>query len=263
MSIIAWAARRQIQALHDAVAWSLGYVANPDNKITMSTTDLNAFLLKHCMEPIGEEHPGFPLHLSTSMDTYIWIQGGINPVEHKARAISDEASFDYGQDRAGANWSELDNFIITSAFVRLLGSIETFETDMLKALFYYRPNGLLGPEEEQIDVRANEQVVLEEPEISGETEYYSQPRIWTWIRKSAYANDERKKILSNVFGIKSIPEGYGDKQRREWTNMRNSIAHGRKRVEMTLKDYCDVEVYAIKTVDYLTKECKEKMRLII
>jgi hypothetical protein len=263
MSIISWAARRQIQALSDSVSWSLGYISNSNNKCNMSATDINKLLEKHDLNLVKDADLKSQWHLGTEMDNYVLKTGGFTICEVKAPSSSDDVSNDFGQDRAGANWNELDNFIITSAFVRLLGSLETFETDMLKALLYYRPNGLLGLEKEQIDVKVNVQVILEEPENLKKNEYYSLPPIWTWIRKHAYSNLDRRKILANVFKLDTKIDGYAGTIIEDWYECRNAIAHGRKRFVMTLREYCDVEIYAIKVVNHFENECKEKMRIII
>lgn len=265
MSIVAWAAKRQIQALHDAVAWSLGFVLNPNNQSNMPAKEINEPLYNHGLD-CADEEADYLFEFGSFMDSYIQNKGNLSTIEHKASSSISDASFDFGEERAGATWYELDNFIITSAFVRLLGSIETFELDMLKALLHYRPLGLIGPEQEQIEATVEEFVILEEPEIEkvkgSKREYYSYPPIWTWMRKSAYSNVERRRILTNVYKFGNVDD-YKNAQIDDWYEKRNAIAHGRAAVKMTLKDYCDVEIYALKAVQHYEKECKTKMRLVI
>lgn len=48
---------------------------------------------------------------------------------------------DIGLDRSSSGWIRLPNFITSSALIRVLGAMEQFEIDVLKALLYYRPHG--------------------------------------------------------------------------------------------------------------------------
>ncbi|NLL02604.1 MAG: hypothetical protein GX265_06285 [Mollicutes bacterium] len=263
MSIISWAARRQIEALSDSVSLTLGYISNPTNSCNMRSSAYNGFLQEHGLLDYLSTEDEMDHNLQEAMGAYIREKGNFAIREHKAPSQINDASYDFGQERSGAGWNKLANFVITSAFVRLLGATETFETDMLKALLYYRPNGLLGPDAEQIDVKADERVLREEPKMENSTDFYEYPPVWTWLRKHAYTNTERRKILKNVFKLENKIDGYNNSHIDEWYEMRNAIAHGRKIVELTLKDYCDVETYSIKVVSHYEEECKQKMRLII
>jgi hypothetical protein len=167
--------------------------------------------------------------------------------------------FEIGEKRSGAGWKDPANFIITSAFVRLLGSEEQYEMDVLKALFYYRPSGPLGNELDQDTIRANVEDFFEEPE---HRRTYTKPAVWTWLRKHAENNVEREKIFKNVFDISTIPGDYS-KKKTDWYEKRNSIAHGRKGIVMSLSEYSDVEVFVAKTMTYISEQCCERLKLIV
>ncbi len=168
-----------------------------------------------------------------------------------------------GSDRSGAGWAQLDNFILSSAFVRLLGAGEQFELDVLKSLFYYRPSGLLGPVEEQTDIVIDHSILLEEPEVQGDKRIYRKPPVWTWLRKQAENNHERKRIFSNVYGLKTIPNGYTDKQRDTWYEKRNAIALGRQGVRFTLVEYSEALIFVVKSMFYLSYQCHQNLKLIV
>jgi len=265
MGIISNAARRQIEALSDSVSSTLGYIENPGNRCILKLEDYNAVLDKHGLSDLHGNTTDIEWNFQYAMSEYIQKKANISIQEHKAPSKIEGASYDFGQERAGAGWNRLDNFIITSAFVRLLGAVETFELDMLKALLYYRPNGRLQsrtvPSEQII---AEEKVVLEEPDTSAKPLAYDFPPLWTWISGHAYSNSERRKLLKNVFGFETVIPGFTHKLIEEdWYPKRNAIAHGRKNVEMNLQQYCDVEIYALKVVAHYEAECKTKMNLVI
>jgi hypothetical protein len=167
-----------------------------------------------------------------------------------------------GADRSGAGWWQLDNFILSSAFVRLLGAGEQLEMDVLKALFYYRPSGLLGPLEEQAEITVDDSILLEEPEVDHDKRIYNKPPVWTWLRKQAENNVERKRIFNNVFQIQTVPDGQG-KQRDKWYDMRNAIVHGRQGVTVTLLEYSDLEIFIVRSMFFLCRQCRDKLKLIV
>jgi len=168
---------------------------------------------------------------------------------------------DIGEERSGAGWKDPGNFLITSAFVRLLGTLERFEMDVLKALFFYRPSGLLGVEADQITITASSDVFLEEPEKSGDSLIYRKPAVWTWLRKQAENNVERRKIFSQVFGIKTVPDS--GSQLNEWYEKRNRIAHGRQGVRMLLGEYINVDVFISKCMRHVSEQCEASLKLIV
>jgi hypothetical protein len=175
----------------------------------------------------------------------------------------DPAWFNLGEERSGAGWRNPANFLITSAFVRLLGAWEQYELDVLKSLFNYRPLGLLGLEEDQDIEEAMPEVIREAPVMEGDKLIFSKPPIWTWLRKHAENNPERTKIFKNVFGISTIPQGYTNKQRDSWYENRNAIAHGRAGVEMSLAEYIEVDVFVAKAMTFVSQQCKDKFKLLV
>ena len=173
---------------------------------------------------------------------------------------------DIGKSRSGIGWDNLPNFVITAAFIRLLGSMEQFELDVLKSLLYYRPN---GKSEEKFGkhILADIDVITEEPNKDGD---YRKPAIWTWMKKSAENNHERRKILKNVYGLEYAPiefENMSGKNIRKFYNSlyekRNAIAHGRLGIIITLSDYCKAEVFLLRLIERITKDCKDKYSLLI
>jgi hypothetical protein len=208
-----------------------------------------------CPEPQLITHPitsGLEQRLGVRLD--ILVRGSNAPAEGWTYA---------GEERSGAGWRDPANFLITSAFVRLLGAWEQYEMDVLKALFYYRPLGLLGDEADQAVVRAEPDVVWEFPRSEGDKDVYSKPPVWTWLRKHAENNVERAKIFKNVFGISTLPEGVTNKQRDEWYEKRNCVAHGRAGVKMTLREYLDLEAGAVEAMLYVSRQCGEKLKLLV
>jgi hypothetical protein len=69
--------------------------------------------------------------------------------------------------------------------------------------------------------------------------------------------------LKNVFNFEIKIDGYNNSQIDSWYEKRNAIAHGRKIVELTLREYCDIEIYSIKVVSHYEEQCKRKLRIII
>lgn len=168
---------------------------------------------------------------------------------------------DLGEERSGAGWKNPANFLITSAFVRLLGAWEQYELDVLKVLFYYRPLGLLGHEADQTVVEADPSIISEKPLVDGDKLIFCKPAVWTWLRKHAESNPERAKIYKNVFGITTLPKGYLNTQRDAWYEKRNAIAHGRAGVVMTLGEYIEVDVFVAKAMTHVSQQCEDVLKL--
>lgn len=169
-----------------------------------------------------------------------------------------------GAKRSGAGWNQTENFIITSAFVRLLGALEQFEMDVLKALFHYRPKGLSYVKTGEETTQIENDIFMEVPQKEKDDLIYSKPVIWTWIRKHAENNVERSKIFKKVFGLTLGPEGKKtewNKKKNEWYENRNKIAHGRDGVIMNLHDYSEVEVYCYLSMKSLADQCEEKYNI--
>ena len=155
MGVIVWAGLRQIEALRESVATNLQFGALPRSLCTLDEPDLTEEMLTSWLAQNGLDEtnsridPGF-VHINIAMGRYYDSQVK-NPLEviKASQRTAHSGLEDFGVERSGAGWEKLGNFIITSAFVRLLGAWEQFELDVLKALFYYRPSGeILGPPEE-------------------------------------------------------------------------------------------------------------------
>lgn len=161
--------------------------------------------------------------------------------------------------------------IIASAFVRLLGAEEQFELDVLKALFYYRPSGLLGHIDDNDIVDVTRDVMDEKPDENG---MYEKPSLWTWIRKPAEDRGARVSIFRKVFGISTVPvtgkqSKEWNKRTTKWYDKRNAIVHGRVHQlkdedrDVTLREYVHVEAFAAMTIECIAKQCEEKLKLIV
>lgn len=171
---------------------------------------------------------------------------------------------DIGTERSSSGWMRLPNFITSSALIRLLGAMEQFEMDVLKALLFYRPQGKEHDcklEYQDVDLA----VILEEPDSDGR---YAKPAIWSWLKRSAENSVERRKIFKSVFDIDCFPSKFGNKSsadiKRYYQALyekRNGLAHGRSLVEVTLSDYCEAEAYVLALVVHLSSACEDRYRL--
>jgi hypothetical protein len=171
---------------------------------------------------------------------------------------------DVGSERSSAGWDRLPNFITSSALVRVLGAMEQYELDVLKALFHYRPSGKQHTADATF-VDAEMSVVTESPDAEGR---FSMPALWSWLKKPAENSVERRKIYKNVFDIDCFPSGFsGMKPAAIKTyyqavyEQRNALAHGRSLVEVTLGDYCKAEAFALALIVHLSTVCKERYSL--
>lgn len=261
-----WAALRQQQALRESLAWTLkgdfmfrltkDEAFELEEPLTFGDTGWTLASLDDTTLPAWLKQQGLGDHIVADMpsiaaaiDGYrLALLKGDAYQALKAGQLSAQDGDDFGADRSGAGWTRSINFCITSAFVRLLGAWEQYEIDVLKVLFFFRPSGkAVGSTEEQLDqpddasLEKLESIVQEEPVREGDKKIYSKPPIWTWVRRFAENNEERRKIFTNVFGIDATPPGHNDKTRREWYDKRNAIAHGRADVEMTLAEYIDAD----------------------
>lgn len=169
---------------------------------------------------------------------------------------------DYGPDRSSAHWDRWENFLTTSAMVRFMATLEQFEIDALKALFFYRPQGAGIPVEEYDDVEATEKIIFEQPEIRDQVAYYKFPSLWTWIRRSAEENSQRRQIFSRVYEIR-FPQPKFDKKHADLCDMRNAIAHGRQRIDITFRELIQIHCYATTTMITVRDSIRERYRLIL
>jgi hypothetical protein len=171
---------------------------------------------------------------------------------------------DIGSGRSSTGWDRLPNFITSSALIRVLGAMEQYEMDVLKALLHYRPAGKLHTAAEPY-VEADLSVVTETPDSEGR---YAMPALWSWIKKPAENSVERRRIFKSVFGIDCFPNEFGSLKKseikayyQEVYEQRNAIAHGRSPVDVTLGDYCKAEAFALSLFMHLSSVCNERYAL--
>jgi hypothetical protein len=149
MGIIEWAALRQVEALKESVGTVLqsGAIGHSGHDLTADM--VRAWLREQNMGEILSGAPDEFVHVRTALLLYFISNSGgdvddVIDTLRAANASSHEELEDIGVERSGAGWQRLDNFIITSGFVRVLGAFEQFQMDTLKALLYYRPDSALG-----------------------------------------------------------------------------------------------------------------------
>jgi hypothetical protein len=183
-------------------------------------------------------------------------------VEGTRNTTSLDPNQDYGVDRSSASWDRWENFLTTSAMVRFMGTLEQFEIDTLKALLFYRPGGAGLPIEEYETEEALEEVVHEEPEERSQVLYFKRPVLWTWIRKSAEENTQRRQIFSRVFDIRFAEPNYG-KKHADLCEMRNAIAHGRKRVDITMRELIQIHCYVMTTIIDIRDKVLDKFKVLL
>ena len=253
MSIASWAVFRQLEAVRDAMGSTLqrGVIAKTDKPVPPEK--VIEWLHDQGMECFDESHP---------FVNHIWLGRTLNQswgseVEKRGARSAHDAQ-DIARERSGADFYPLSEFVITSAFVRMLGAHEQFERDTLKALFYYRPIGRSSPSEEYRLESVDESVVGEVGQPEGEKTIFEKPPIWTWISKLAENNIERHRIFSYVFGIKCLSS---KQDFRKLYDQRNLVVHGRQGVTMKLVEYCDAEDLVIQSVLQMVKECRERYQL--
>ena len=54
-----------------------------------------------------------------------------------------------------------------------------------------------------------------------------------------------------------------NKLRKEWYAKRNTVAHGRAGVTISLKEYLDVDAYVTRSMVHLATQCQDKQKLIV
>ena len=255
MGIIIWGLWRQIEALRQSVGHSIqaihsGRASPPISE--KSAKWLSEQGLDSSSESILQAMEGFVESLEAS--------GNRLDLERltEANRSAFQSTADFGKSRSNAGWNKLEKFIVTSAFVRLLGAYEQFELDVLKCLLFYRPLGRTGPSASELEEEeATEDVICEAPK---DKDPFLKPPIWDWIRGQAVGNHERRKILKRAYGIELKRE---EKHWDVWYEQRNAIAHGRAAVEFELRDYCEVEFDVSRVARQLSYACREKYKLII
>lgn len=273
MGVAIWAALRQIEALRESVAFTLEHGAIQKNK-KLDPEKFEQWIRDQGVKPVilttrdfetGEQIGDEKVHLLSSMEEFLEERYPYARAVRNEMCYTQHGGFDFGVHRSGVGWNNLPNFVITSAFVRLLGASEQFELDVLKSLLYYRPAGKDELVDECDVVAVTSEVLTEEPDESGA---YSKPTIWTWIKKSAENNVERKTIFKRVYGIETTPEEFNglnksavNKYRNELYEKRNAIAHGRANVKMLLSDYCTAEMFIFETIRTIGQQCLDKLKV--
>ena len=277
---LVWAALRQLQALRESLTWTLDgkflFRANEDEASHLRekeefTDGWTLLTLDEHTVPVWLRQQGLGNHVDKERPSIATAMEGyrihlLRPSAYKAlrseQRCAHQGSNDFGADRSSAGWFRSINFCITSVFVRLLGAWEQYEIDVLKALFYYRSTGLLGPEGEHILQQADDAIVREEPSYRDKKRVFPKHPVWTWVIRYAENNVERAKIFSDVFGIKARPKETGGQSEAAYEK-RNAIAHGRLNVEMTLAEYVDADVLVFRSVTHLADQCREQQKLIV
>lgn len=266
MHKVSWLALRQVQAIRESVAFTLkgGAVDYGSGKPDQFFVD---WLATQGVEPcflryMPEERLELGMLQTIEQDV---AKHGIDLI--KISMAGNYVRFDepdLGTERSSTGWERLPNFITSSGLIRILGAMEQFELDVLKALLYYRPSGKnlrihLDPVE--IDIS----VVSEQPDSDGR---YSKPALWSWLKKSAENAIERRKIYKSVFDIECFPPKFGTLKPtsirayyQELYEQRNALAHGRSLIEFSLADYCKAEAFVLSLVDHLSTVCAEKYKL--
>lgn len=259
---------RHLEALRESLIWGLSGNAIHDSKKTDILDWLKSQQIKNL--PAISEHKdetNLSSHListALSMEFHDATKEGLGAL---AQRYERPELASQGAKRSGAGWKQTANFITTSAFVRLLGALEQFEMDVLKALFHYRPKGLSYERTDEETTQIENDIFMEIPKKEKDDLIYSKPVIWTWIRKHAENNVERRKIFKKVFGLTLGPEGTNaekkewNKKKDGWYENRNAIAHGREGVIMNLHNYSEVEVYCYLSMKSLAQQCEEKYNI--
>lgn len=279
MGLILWAGLRHLQALRESVAWGLAGQAIrdelPRNLRDVGTDRAYMWLRDQGLadaipQPLQNATtdplaPEFAIMNVMDRFRHLRLPSACLPYAHppNPRSLPDDLD-DVGVERSGAGWQMSANFIITSAFVRMLGAYERFELDVLKAVFYYRPAGRLGHALDRVTEEVTREVVLEEPKTADDkndkkNEVYEKPSIWTWMKRQAEHNETRKDIFKKVFQIERLKEL--NDQWKELYDKRNAIAHGRSQVLMPLKEFMDAEVLVERAMIYIAEQCLEKLKL--
>lgn len=232
-----------------------------------SEDELVGWLRAQGVEPIYYRHmPEDRLKLSFDGSLQHAVeQYGVNMLRVlMAGAYSRFDEPDIGSERSSTGWDKLPNFITSSALIRLLGAMEQYELDVLKALLHYRPSGSqhLGDLE---FVDADLAVVTEVADNDGR---YKKPALWSWIKKPAENAVERRKLFKAVFGIDCFPPSFGTMKTSEIKayyqdvyEQRNALAHGRSPVTVSLGDYCKAEAFVLALVLHLSSACMERYKL--
>jgi len=291
MGFLVWKGLRQIQGTMDSVSWLYGEhqyataiekgpfsFASPASEVEIRK--YNELLSKSLLSQYSVEPDQMQVRYNVSVSNlYAVYQKDFFKesfeTELKARHLnigdwSKEIvpdDYAYKITAGAAAFTNVEYQINCLGFIRLFGSYEQFEIDLLKLLFHYRPNGKamypysdVDPDfQEDVDPR----IVLEKPKIENNKEIFTYPPLWTWIKPYTNGNDERRKILKNVFDVSIVPAGYDNKLIKKWQDDRNAIAHGKHLVDISLKDVFDFSIFCKRLVLQAETVCSEKFNLRI
>lgn len=268
MQHIAWVVLRQVEALRESVASTLNGGAI-DHGRSKSDEFKATWLREQGVQPtyynVVDENREVLSILKSIQDAI--ASHGIDLLRIQFAGTRSRFGIDdLGFERGSTGWDRLPNFVTSSALVRLLGAMEQFEIDVLKALLHYRPAGKNSPIPKKVEL-ADLAVVSEQPD---ENDRYAMPALWSWIKKPAENAVERRKLLMSVFDIDCYPSTFGTKAakdiRKYYQNLyeqRNAIAHGRARVDVTLAAYCEAEAFVLALVMHLSAVCEKKYKLAV
>ena len=280
MAIVLWSSLRQLEAVRSAFFVSLtkGGACQSLGKDTKSALlewanreNIDPQLLLHDSEEnFAESVPDINIG-AVDRIAMAWTRSIMNDAgDSYGKAIVEGTSTtarinpdnDYGVDRSSAHWDRWENFLTTSAMLRFMSTLEQYEIEALKALLYYRPEGTGDPATVYAKEEVQEDVIHEKPEMRAQVLYFQYPALWTWIRRSAEDNNQRRQIFSRVYDI-HFPKPEFGKTHKELREMRNAIAHGRDRVDISLSELSHIHGYVIKTLIEIRDTVSEKYKLIL
>jgi|GEM_PF-5872559 len=280
MAIVLWASLRQLEAVRSAFFVSLTQGGACRKLASNTKADLLEWAKQEGIDPQWLLHDSEDTFADSVPETdagsinrvaLAWMRGIRHEsgdsyskavVEGTLSTASINPGTDYGPERSSAHWDRWENFLTTSAMLRFMATLEQFEIETLKALLYYRPEGTSILPNKCVAQEVQEEVIHEEPEKKGDVYYYKYPALWTWIRPSAEISYQRRQIFSRVYGI-SFPKTGFDKKHDQLCEMRNAIAHGRKRIDITLHELIQVHGYVTKTMLTIRDTVYERYRLIL
>jgi hypothetical protein len=264
---LAWSGFRRVEMIRDALLWSLCGIAF-DRRTPRTVL---AWLKQQGFDSLPKQVPKSfkrklfqPSHLiyPAVSDEFARQFGTLLQILARGSQEPADGLDNFLRERGGAHWSEPHSFLISSAFVRLLATLEDFEKMVLKVLLHYFPAGK-PTKLRRKPINVDPEIIFEEPkpDLISQRPIYSKPLIWTWLRKPLQRPEERQQAFVAVFGIKMPPPGTNQNQYREWREIRNAISHGYTARRISLPEYVAVEVYVASVVRYLAIRCAQDFNL--
>lgn len=238
-----------VQAIRDAMIWSIAGEA-------LETRSIGDWLIGQGLNEWDGAGDSTVSVLAVAIERFRHRALGTDDFAEAAQ-IGSSASQDARRaatQRSGGGWAGGASFCVRAAFVQVLGALEQFELDTLKALLFHRPLGKgcstaeLGPEPVLPDV------VTEEPEDGG----YVKPPVWTWVKGRARGRSARAEMFKKAYDIDLYPHD----RRAAWDSTRNRIAHGRA-VDLSLGEYLEADAYVTRSMLHLADQCQTKQLLTI